>query len=406
MLIAFFFADIFFLYRVSEGIEAQRNVPQRLSNGDENPIQIQLVNHYPISIFVKVIDEVPYQFQMRNFRLFSKIPPHHHTNLNYTLIPKERGNYVFGETNIYVRNILGLAERRYLKGITSDDGPVTVPVYPSFLQMKKFQLYTLANRLSDLGVKNMRKIGHSLEFDRIRAYVPGDDIRTINWKTTAKYSNLMVNLYEDQQSQQVYNIIDRGRVMKMPFDGMTLLDYAINSSLIISSVALSKKDMAGLFTFSDTIKNVVAATKRPNQINYILQALYGVDVDFNESDYEKLYYSLKRRITTRSLLFLYTNIDSISSLNRRLPFLRKLADAHLLVVILFENTALEELLSHSIENVDDVYNKTVAEKFRVEKFEIIAALEQHGIHALLTTPQNLTIQTINKYLELKARNLV
>lgn len=406
MIFAFLFADIILLYRRNSGIEANRMVPQRLSNGDENPIRLNLKNHYPFPVLTTVVDEVPYQFQMRDFKLISKIPAHQQTDLDYHLKPKERGKYVFGNINVFVRDVIGLAERRYIEKNTENGEQTAVPVYPSFLQMKKFQLYTIANRLSDLGVKNIRKIGHSLEFDRIRSYVPGDDIRTINWKATAKHSGLMVNLYEDQQSQQVYNIIDRGRVMKMPFDGMTLLDYAINSSLIISSVALSKKDMAGIFTFSDTIKNMVPATRRPNQINYILQALYGVDVDFGESDFERLYYSVKRQITTRSLLFLYTNIDSMSSLNRRLPYLRKLADAHLLVVIIFENTALEEIFVQTIENVDDVYNKTVAEKFRMEKIEIVTALEQHGIHAILTTPERLTIQTINKYLELKARNLV
>lgn len=401
LILAFLFADIVLLYRGQSDVVAQRNVPQRLSNGDANSVSITISNSYPMMVRAILIDEVPFQFQLRNFRLTSHIPAKKQAHLHYQLTPKERGNYNFGKINIFARSILELAERRFISGES-----VTVPVYPSFLQMRKFEIYTVANRLSDLGIKNIRRIGHSMEFDRIRSYVPGDDIRTINWKSTAKHSNLMVNLYEDQQSQQVYNLIDRGRVMKMPFEGMTLLDYAINSSLIISSVTLNKKDMSGLLTFSDTIQDVVPATRRPNQINYILQALYGVNVDFHESDFEKLYYSVKRIITTRSLLFLYTNIDSMSSLKRRLPYLKKMADAHLLVVVIFENTALDELLAEPVEKLNDAYNKTIAEKFKMEKIEIISALEQNGIHTILTTPQKLTIQAINKYLELKARNLV
>ena len=97
----------------------------------------------------------------------------------------------------------------------------------------------------------MRRIGHSYEFEQIKNYVRGDDYRSINWKATSRRGHLMVNQYEDERAQQVYNIIDKSRSMKMPFNGMSLLDYAINTSLVISNVALQKHDRAGLMTFSD-----------------------------------------------------------------------------------------------------------------------------------------------------------
>ena len=101
------------------------------------------------------------------------------------------------------------------------------------------------------GVKKIRRLGHTMEFDQIKEYVRGDDIRSINWKATARSNQLMVNQFQDEKSQQVINIIDTGRVMKMPFDGLQLLEYAINTSLVISNIAILKDDKAGLLTFSN-----------------------------------------------------------------------------------------------------------------------------------------------------------
>src|SRR5690606_40532545 len=116
----------------------------------------------------------------------------------------------------------------------------TVPVYPSFRQMRKYELPAISNRLTEFGIKKIRRIGQNREFEQIKEYVVGDDYRTINWKATARRGTLMVNTYQDERAQQVYAVIDKGRTMKMPFEGMTLLDYDINASLVISNIAIRK----------------------------------------------------------------------------------------------------------------------------------------------------------------------
>src|SRR5204863_4089375 len=128
------------------------------------------------------------------------------------------------------------------------------------------------------------KIGHSMEFEQIKEYVSGDDIRTINWKATARKSSIMVNNYSDEKSQQVYCIIDKGRLMKMPFNNLSLLDYAINSALVLSNVCLQKQDRVGLITFSNKMGTLLAADRKPVQMANILQLLYNQETDFLESD--------------------------------------------------------------------------------------------------------------------------
>jgi uncharacterized protein (DUF58 family) len=279
-------------------------------------------------------------------------------------------------------------------------------VYPSFIQMKKYAFLALDNRLTMHGMKKIRRLGHTMEFEQIKDYVPGDDARTINWKATAKRASLMVNQFQDEKSQPVYALIDASRVMKMPFKGLTLLDYAINSTLAFSNIALKKKDKVGMLTFAETIKNHLPASSKKTHLQTILEVLYNIDTKFLDSDYGALYNQVKRKITQRSLLLLYTNFEHITALERQLPYLKALSRKHVLVVIFFQNTELDQLIATPAETLPEVYHKTIAQKADLDKKVMVARLEQYGIQTILTKPDDLTVSTINKYLEIKARGLL
>jgi uncharacterized protein (DUF58 family) len=282
-----------------------------------------------------------------------------------------------------------------------------VKVLPAFFELRKYELLAYSNRLSESGNRKIRKIGHSLEFEQIQEYVSGADIRSINWKATGRRGGqLMVNKYTDEKSQQVYCVVDKGRVMKMPFEGMTLLDYAINATLILSRVALINQDKAGLIVFGEQISQFLPADRKALQMSSILDALYNQQTKFLETDFEKLHLQISTRITQRSLIILFTNFESLSSLQRQLPYLRSIAKNHLLFVIFFENTELGQLARQDAKNIESLYIKTIAEKFAYEKRLIVKELQKHGIAAILTTPQALTVNAVNKYLEIKARQAI
>lgn len=272
--------------------------------------------------------------------------------------------------------------------------------------MRKYELLAISQNLQNTGIKKIRRIGHNQEFELIKEYVSGDDFRTVNWKATARKNRLMVNQYQDERSQQVYSLIDKGRVMQMPFEGMSLLDYAINASLVISNIAIKKSDKAGLVTFQDKISTLLPASKRNNQMRSIQETLYNQKTAFLETDFSSLYVGLRRAISQRSLLLLFTNFESLFALQRQLPYLINLAKQHLLVVIFFENTELKHLIEDEAEGLKEIYHKAIAERLAYEKKLIVKELQKHGIQSILTPPQKLSINTINKYLELKARNLI
>ena len=279
-------------------------------------------------------------------------------------------------------------------------------VYPSYMQMKKYEFLAMSNRLSEFGMKKIRKIGHTMEFEQIKTYVNGDDVRTINWKSTAKKGAIMVNQYQDEKSQPIYSLIDIGRVMKMPFEELKLLDYAINSTLAFSNIALRKNDKVGMLTFSRKVENVVVASNKKTNLAVLNEVLYKINTDYSDSDYGLLYGMIKRKVTQRSLLILYTNFEHISGLERQIPYLKLIAKQHVLLTVFFENTELEELISEDAENLETIYEKTIAQKFFYEKKLIVKELEKHGVYAILTKPKNLSVNVINKYLEFKSKGLI
>ncbi|MBK0368766.1 DUF58 domain-containing protein [Flavobacterium agrisoli] len=401
ILFGFLSLDILILYTNKTGIEAQRITPEKLSNGDLNTIEIHIENLYTFPVQVRIIDEIPFQFQIRNFKINRRIKSSSKDEIQYELRPTQRGEYFFGNLNLYVSSPLQLIAKRYTFG-----NEAMVPTYPSYIQLRKYDLMAFSNHLFQYGIKKIRRIGHTMEFEQIKEYVPGDDIRTLNWKATAKKNSLMINQFQDEKSQSVYMMIDKGRVMKMPFNGLSLLDYAINASLVLSNVILKKHDKAGLFTFSKKVENRVVADKRGSQMQLILETLYNVKTNFFESDYSRLYADIKKNINQRSLLILYTNFETMDGLHRQLPYLKAIAKSHLLIVVFFTNTELDNIIYKKSETVQEIYDKIIAEKFIFEKRLIVAELKKYGIHSLLTQPENLTIDSINKYLEIKARGIL
>lgn len=396
-----FVVDLSLLFQAKNGIMGTRHLRDQLSNSDPNPVEIELETHYSFPVLLKIVDELPKQFQIRDFLMETSLKPDEITKLKYEVTPKERGVYRFGALNVFASTVLRIVSKRYRFDVERETA-----VYPSYIQMRKFEFLAINNRLTEFGLKKIRRIGHTMEFEQIKNYVTGDDIRTINWKATAKKGALMVNQYQDEKSQPIYSLIDVGRVMKMPFQGLKLLDYAINSTLAFSNIALLKNDKAGMLTFSKKVENLVPASSKKSNLSVINEVLYKIETDYLDSDFGYLYGMIKRKISQRSLLILYTNFEHISALKRQLPYLKGISKSHLLLVVFFENTELDHVIQENVEDLQSIYEKTIAMKFAYEKRLIVKDLEKNGIYSILTKPQKLSVNVINKYLEFKSKGLI
>ena len=386
-------------------VQAQRHTPERLSNGDWNEWAVTIENRHPFRAALTVLDELPAQFQSRDGGRTRRIAAGETQALRYAARPVRRGVYAFGTLNVYAATPVGLVQRRHRFPEEEGEGQ-EVPVYPSFKQMRRYQLLAASDRLDAVGVKKIRRLGDTMELDHLREYVRGDDPRHVNWKATARRDFPVTNQYRDERGQPVWVLLDTGRVMKMPFQGMTLLDHSVNAALAISAVALQKGDRAGLVTFSNEVHQALPAERRGRQLHALQETLYHVDTGFAESSAERLAAFLRRKAPKRGLLLLFTNFATRSGLDRQLSYLKDLARRHTVVVIFFENAALHNVLDTTPGTTEEIYTQTVAEQFAHEKREIVRALRRHGCQAVLTAPEDLTTATLNKYLELKARGTV
>ena len=386
--------DIVLLWH-KRAVTAERRLSTRFSNGDDNPVTISVESTYPFPVRFEVIDELPFQFQQRdNTSHISSFTSQF--SFKTSLRPTRRGIYSFGHVMVFASTRLGLVERRYRCA-----APCDVSVYPSYQKLHQYELMAISRNLQEPGIKRIRRIGHNTEFEHIRDYLKGDDYRTINWRATARLSRPMVNVYQDERSQQVFSIVDKGRVMQQAFEGMTLLDYAINASLALSYVAMRKEDRAGLITFADSVGTFVAADRRSGHINKLMETLYAEQTDFGETDFSALSVAVGRHINKHSLLILYTNFMGLVSLQRQLPFLQQIARRHRLLVVFFEDVELLQFMATPATTKEEVCQHEVAEKFAAEKQLISATLRQYGILSLLTTPQDLSVGVINRYLAIR-----
>lgn len=395
------FADVILMLYFRNPFNVTRHTDRVLSLSDNNQVNIEIRNNSILSFNLQVIDELPVQLQRRDLEFSIKLGGGEKQRLIYDVRPTTRGEYRFGNVNLFATSRLRLAERR----LTFDLGQM-LPVYPSLIQMRKYSLTSLQRIARHHGLKKLRKIGHSYEFETIKNYVSGDDYRAINWKATGRQHKLMVNLYEDEKSQNVYSIIDKSRSMMLPFNGLSLMDYAINTSLVISGSALQKHDKAGLITFSDKIGSIIKAENKRDQLNRIVETLYREKERNSEADFELLYQAVNRLIRVRSLIFLYTNFDSPYMVQRALEIMRRINHHHLLVVVFFENSEADNYSRTPAENLREIYLKTIARKMIVGKQQIAGMLAQHKIQVILSKPEELSVNSVNKYLELKARGLI
>lgn len=390
--------DILLIFSSKKPIAIKREVDERLNLGDKNEVKLLVTNLTNQPIGYRLYEGFPISMQERSKAYVGILGPKKTTSYIYDFTPKTRGDYEFGNVFLFISSVFNLVSRRVVLPLKQE-----VQVFPSVVQLKKYELLVFQQQKVSVGIKKIRRLGNNSEFEQIKNYVQGDEVKKINWKATGRTNTLMVNQYQEEKSQNVYCIIDKSRSMQMEFEGLSMLDYAINSTMVLSNITIKNGDKTGLITFSDKMGSQLAADKSAGQLRRIMEELYSQKTRFLEPNYALLYNSLRRTVKTRSLIILFANFETEFAMRRALPILRKIKEKHVLVTVLFQNSDLEALAFKQPKTIRDVYQSAVAEKMTNAKSKIAQELKQNGIHTVLTLPDNLSINTINKYLELKAK---
>ena len=385
-------------------IDGGREIVSKLDLGEENifSVSFKITRGWLKSAYL--IDELPSEFRRtesnlpfnRQFSIFS---------CRYSVMPSRRGHFLLGRSLVYA-SCLGLFERRI---ILQPEGQ-EVDVYPAYSRLREKDEQVRSRQNLTTGNHKRQLPTNKTEFRDIREYVTGDDIRTINWKASARTGHVMVNEYEDERSQHVINVIDCGTAMQRTFNSLSLQDHAINASLLVSYSALEKEsDCVGICSYGPKGISFLPPRAGKPQFNSIMQQLYALDTEYGESDIEQLCLVIDRNVKRRSLIFLYTEIPTISVLERQLQFFKRISTRNCLVIVNCLDRELEGMADRYIEGKQKsrthslCVESTLAKDMVNQKQLIADTLQQNGIYCLSIHPESLSFGILSKYIELKAK---
>lgn len=382
-----------------EQLEAERINDTRLSIGAENLITVLLSNHSSRSLHFTLRDEYPYQFLCDAVFIEGHLPAYDIFEAKYHVRPIQRGDYHFGNINLRYRSLFQtfIRQARYLAG-------ADVKVYPNVLEVRKYDLLAQKGMLYELGLRQARVFGAGTEFERLREYNTDDEFRRINWKATARQGKPIAVEYETERSQYVMSVIDTGRLMRPPIGDLAKLDYVINTSLLLTYVALLKGDHVGLLTFADDVGTYLAPKSKRGQFYRMLEALYNVQFQAVEADYARAlgYLSLKQK--RRSLVVIFTDLVTLDAARPLIANLARLAQRHLPLCVTISDPNITRLAQQPAQHSDALYQRAVAEMLLDERQVVLDTLNRSGVMTLDVPADKLTVSVINTYLELKARS--
>jgi uncharacterized protein (DUF58 family) len=382
-------------------VEAYRSVDSKLSLGAENPVTITLKNDSPYTLSFQIKDDFPPEFRFSAIYHELIVPPVSRRSLVYHLRPIRRGRYRFGDIHLRCRGVLGLVTRQ--RTIPAEE---EIRVYPSIIEIRKYELLARRGRLHEIGLKSSRLYGTGTELERLREYQPDDDYRHIDWKATARRNQPITREFELERSQNIFIMIDSGRRMAAQLGDLVKLDYAVNASVMAGYVCTLRGDRIGILTFSDRIIRYIVPRSGKTQFYRILESLYDLQPELVEPDYRRAFQYLASKHKKRSLIILFTDILDEETAQDLLVCIQVLARYHMIMCVTLSDTNILNMAKRHPRRSEDVYRRFVAEKLLREKREALDLLSTRGVITLDVPADRLTMSVVNRYLELKARSMI
>ena len=377
-------------------VSARRLVEPVLSLGAANQVRLALRNRSDQHFRCLVRDEPPLDFEAAGLRLRCELPRGGECLVSYSLCPRKRGNYAFGRLEVRLTTGMGLVARQLRFELSQH-----VKVYPNLADIRSYQLQAQKQRLQDIGIHLVRMASTGMEFESLRAYVPGDEPRRIDWKATARHGEPITRLYDLERSQQVVLCLDLGRTMLSELGLLSKADHAVNAAALVAHVAARSGDWVGLFAFAG--KPTLFVPPRKSQFGLILDSLYGLQAELVESDYRRAFLEAAHRLRKRALVILLSDLVDPDSSARLVESVGLLTRKHVVLCAALSDYELYELANQSPTEARKLYERTVATALLSDRQRALAALREKGAIAFDATPENLSVATLNHYLEIKAR---
>lgn len=353
-----------------------------LSHDGNRPLRLELFDRPPSSC---AFDAMPVKL-----RLATK----QRAQITYRIRPNERGEHRFETAHARYEGLLGLLQRQVEVGVEEP-----IRVLPNFKAVSRYALLAAADQVGQLGIRKLRRRGSGREFDHLREYREGDLIRQIDWKATARRRSLISREYQDERDQHIVVMLDCGRRMRARDGELTHFDHVLNASLLISHVALRQGDSVAIATFGGQ-SMWIPRQRGPNAIGAIVDRLYDLETTSAPSDFTDAARQLVTRQHRRSLVIILTNLYDTPG-DDMLRALTLLRTRHLVLVASLREPESDALTEAPLHDFDAALNVSAAHEYLRQRTRAHQGLIQQGAMVLDVTPANLSVQLVNRYLEVK-----
>lgn len=388
------FADAFSVLG-KKSIRAERYVMHALSLGAWSNVELTLHNHYRYPLKLEIFDHVPNELEFEGLPINLTIPPRNWAKVKYRVKPIVRGRVEFKKVQIRIVSVMGLWKRNLVQPLVSE-----VRNYPNFSSVMKYSLLATDQRLNQMGILKKRRRGEGLDFHQLREYRDGDSLRQVDWKATARTRKLISRDYQEERDQQIIFLVDCGRRMLAHDDQLSHFDHTLNAILLLSHVALRQGDAVGLMTFSGD-ERWIPPRKSVANVNSILNSIYDLQPSLLSPDYSRAATELMKRQKRRALVVFITNLRDEDT-DELLPAIHIMRKRHLVLLASMQENAISSLLNQDVHGFESALNHASAQHYLGYRREAHQKIEKAGVLYTDVMPENLPINIVNRYLEVKS----
>lgn len=382
-------------------IEVNRDVNEVLSVGTPNSVKLWFTNRGSVPLKIHVHDEPPMPCSYTDLPFDIELFPNKHQYSIYHVEPHHRGKNRFRRVFLQMKSRLGLWTLYDERDIHQ-----VVRIYPDIKAVHGVELMARRNRLAETGIKMSRLRGRGTEFDRLREYRRGDEFRSIDWKATSRHQELISREYVVEKNQNIIFLLDCGRSMCNADEGVTHFDRALNAAILLSYVALRQGDTVSLMACSNKVERWVPPVRGAGSIQKLIRQVYDLDPVYEASDYRLMSEQLQLRYRKRSLVVVLTHALDEVHLSHLSDALRMMRWPHLVLSAFLRNVPLQERMNAIPETDREAFQIAAAADIVATQTTQIAALQKSGLLILDTLPENLSVNLISRYLDIKARQLL
>jgi len=381
-------------------VPVTRVADPQLSIGVGNRIALRVRNPFARPLRAMFVDGVPASFDVDERYLGAVVPPAGEMDLTYVTRPRHRGTFAFNDVELRVRGPLDLVEKQ---GRVPAAAPANV--YPDLHEIRRYEVSLRRGLAYDAGQRRARVPGAGTIFERLREYLPDDDPRSISWTATARRGRPITVEYETERQQRIQVLLDAGRMMSSTLGGLTKLDHAVNTALMLSYVAIARGDEVGLLGFADSVRGYAPPRRGRRQFLRLTEELRRIEVTTTEPDYRAAFEFLRARSGRRSLVVLFTDLVDEEASRSLVAAVTRLAGHNLVLCCLLADPQLAETARRVPQTTTQLFERVVAAEVRDARARALAILRQRGVHTIDVAAEHLTVATIQRYLELKKRLL-